>query len=282
MNRLFNRNRMLIILFGIIILIILIGFSITDRSSTTRAEQFTADAAAGSQMIIDAPLNFAGSIFTSIRRSFNAVEENEQLKAQLEMLPQMQADLERLKTENEELREALEVSSKQSYESINARVISRSPDQWLDNFTIDKGEADGIDEGMAVMTTEGLIGTVVRANGGSSYVEMLTTSVSQNNLSVEIMHEGNPIYGNIREYDTERNLLVIENIKNRSGLARGDEVLTSGLVGNYPEGLLIGTVMEVQNDEYGLSQNAYVQMKGNVDDVDVVFIIERNPESMEE
>ena len=282
MNRLFNRNRMLIILFGIIILIILIGFSITDRSSTTKAEQFTADAAAGSQMIIDAPLNFAGSIFTSIRQSFNAVEENERLKAQLEMLPQMQADLERLETENEELREALEVSSKQSYESINARVISRSPDQWLDNFTIDKGEADGINEGMAVMTTEGLIGTVARANGGSSYVEMLTTSVSQNNLSVEIMHEGNPIYGNIREYDTERNLLVIENIKNRSGLARGDEVLTSGLVGDYPEGLLIGTVVEVQNDEYGLSQNAYVQMKGNVDDVDVVFVIERNPESMEE
>ncbi|WP_031548837.1 rod shape-determining protein MreC [Salinicoccus luteus] len=282
MNRLFNRNRMLIILFGIIILIILIGFSISDRSSTTKAEQFTADAAAGSQMIIDAPLNFAGSIFTSIRQSFNAVEENERLKAQLEMLPQMQADLERLETENEELREALEVSSKQSYESINARVISRSPDQWLDNFTIDKGEADGINEGMAVMTTEGLIGTVARANGGSSYVEMLTTSVSQNNLSVEIMHEGNPIYGNIREYDTERNLLVIENIKNRSGLARGDEVLTSGLVGDYPEGLLIGTVVEVQNDEYGLSQNAYVQMKGNVDDVDVVFVIERNPESMEE
>lgn len=282
MNRLFNRNRMLIILFGIILLIILIGFSITDRSSTTRAEQFTADAAAGSQMIIDAPLNFADSIFTSIRRSFNAVEENERLKAQLEMLPQMQADLERLETENEELREALEVSSKQSYESINARVISRSPDQWLDNFTIDKGEADGIDEGMAVMTTEGLIGTVARANGGSSYVEMLTTSVSQNNLSVEIMHEGNPIYGNIREYDTERNLLVIENIKNRSGLERGDEVFTSGLVGNYPEGLLIGTVVEVQNDEYGLSQNAYVQMKGNVDDVDLVFVIERNPESMEE
>ncbi|KIH70936.1 rod shape-determining protein MreC [Salinicoccus roseus] len=282
MNRLFNRNRMLMILFGIIILIILIGFSITDRSTTTKAEQFTADAAAGSQMIIEAPLNFAGSIFSSIRQSFNAVEENEQLRAQLEMLPQMQSDLERLKAENEELREALDISSKQSYESINARVISRSPDQWLNNFTIDKGEADGIDEGMAVMTPEGLIGTVARANGGSSYVELLTTDVSQNNMSVEVIHDGNPIYGNIREYDTERNLLVIENIKNRSGLARGDEVLTSGLVGDYPEGLLIGTVVEVQNDEYGLSQNAYVQMKGNVDDVDVVFVIERNPESMEE
>ena len=136
MNRLFNRNRMLMILFGIIILIILIGFSITDRSTTTKAEQFTADAAAGSQMIIEAPLNFAGSIFSSIRQSFNAVEENEQLRAQLEMLPQMQSDLERLKAENEELREALDISSKQSYESINARAdyfVILNPDHSHDN-----------------------------------------------------------------------------------------------------------------------------------------------------
>ncbi|MCG1008851.1 rod shape-determining protein MreC [Salinicoccus sp. ID82-1] len=282
MNRLFNRNRMLIILFGIIILILLIGFSMTDRSSTTRAEQFTADAAAGSQMIINAPFDFVGSLFGTITRSFNAVEENEKLRAQLEMLPQMQADIERLEAENEELREALDISSRQSYESINARVISRSHDQWLNSFTIDKGETDGLTTGMAVMTPEGLIGTVTRVNGGTSYVEMLTTSVSQNNLSVEVMHDGTPIYGNVQKYDKERNLLVVENIKNRSGLSPGDEVFTSGLVGNYPEGLLIGTVVEVENDEYGLSQNAYVQLKSNADNVDVVFVIERSPESMED
>ncbi|GAB3070797.1 rod shape-determining protein MreC [Salinicoccus sesuvii] len=282
MNRLFNRNRMLIILFGIIILILLIGFSMSNRDSTTRAEQFTADAAAGSQMIINAPFDFIGNLFGTISRSFNAVEENETLRGQLDMLPQMQADIERLESENAELREAMDVSSKQSYESINARLISRSHDQWLNSFTIDKGETDGLATGMAVMTPEGLIGTVTRANGGTSFVEMLTTSVSQNNLSVEILHDGTPVYGNVQQYDSDRNLLVIENIKNRSGLSSGDEVYTSGLVGNYPEGLLVGTVVEVENDEYGLSQNAYVQLASNADDIDVVFVIERSPESMEE
>ncbi|GAA3717349.1 rod shape-determining protein MreC [Salinicoccus jeotgali] len=282
MNRLFNRNRMLIILFGIIVLILLIGFSMTDRNSVTKAEQFTGDLTAGSQVVIDAPVGFIGNIINKISASFNAVEENEELHAQLEMLPQMQADLEGLEAENEELRETLEVSSRRSYESVDARVISRSPDQWMDNFTIDKGESDGIKEGMAVMTTKGLVGTVVRANGSSSYVEMLTTSSAGNNLSVQVTHEDDTAYGNIRRFDDERNLLVVENIKNRSGLERGDEVFTSGLVGSLPEGLLIGKIVEVENDEYGLSQNAYVQLNSNMDDIDLVHVIKRNPESMEE
>lgn len=282
MNRLFNRNKMLIILFGIILLILLIGFSMTDRDSTTKAEQFTADAAAGTQSVIGAPLNIITNIFSSISQSFNAVSENEDLREQLDMLPQMEEDIERLEAENEELREALDVSSKREYESINARVISRSPDQWLDSFTIDKGTSDGVEEGMAVMTSEGLIGTVNRANGGSSYIEMITTNTSQDNLSVEITHDGSPVYGTISHFDNERNLLVIENIKNRSEIEEGDDVFTSGLAGDFPEGIIIGTVAEVENDEYGLSQNAYVQLAGNADDVDSVFVLQRDPESMEE
>lgn len=282
MNKLFNRNKMLMILFGIIVLILLIGFSMGDRGSTTKAEQFTADATAGTQSVIGAPLNFISNVFTTISKSFGAIEENEKLQAKLDMLPQMESDIERLEAENKELREALDVSSKREYDTTAARVISRSPDQWLNSFTIDKGEKDGLTEGMAVMTTEGLIGTVRRANGGSSYIEMLTTSVSQNNLSVEIMHDDTPIYGNVSRYDNERNLLVVENIKNRSGLKKGDEVFTSGLVGDFPEGLMVGTVVEVKNDEYGLSQNASVQLKSNVDNVDMVFVLKRSPESMEE
>src|SRR5699024_10670307 len=136
--------------------------------------------------VIGAPLNFVGNVFSTISKSFDAIEENEKLQAKLDMLPQMGADIERLEAENEELREALDVSSKREYDTTAARVISRAPDQWLNSFTIDKGESDGLTEGIAVMTTEGLIGTVRRGNGGSSYIEMLTTSVSQSKLPVEI------------------------------------------------------------------------------------------------
>jgi rod shape-determining protein MreC len=281
-TKFFNRNRMLIVLFGIVVLIALIGFSLSDRDSTTKAEQFTGDTAAATQKVVDAPFSFIGNIFSNIAGSFSALEENEELKQQLDMLPQLQADNERLKAENEELRESLEVSSSMAYETVNARVISRAPDQWLESFTIDKGEKDGIKEGMAVSTSEGLVGIVKRVNGKSSFIEMISTNASQNNLSVEVRHNDEAVYGNIRNFDTENDVLVVENIKSQVKLEKGDEVFTSGLTGAFPEGIVIGKVVEVENDEYGLSQNAYVQMNSDLNDVDNVFVLKRDPESLED
>lgn len=282
MTKFFNRNRMLIVLFGIVVLIALIGFSLSDRDSTTKAEQFTGDTVAATQEVVDAPFSFIGNIFSSITESFSALEENKALKEQLDMLPQLQADNERLAAENEELRESLEVSSSMAYETVNARVISRAPDQWLESFTIDKGEKDGLEEGMAVSTSEGLIGIVTRVNGHSSFIEMISTNASQNNMSVEVRHNDEAVYGNIRNFDTEKDVLVVENIKSQVKLEEGDEVYTSGLTGAFPEGIVIGKVVEVENDEYGLSQNAYVQMNSDLNDVDNVFVLKRDPESLED
>lgn len=282
MTKFFNRNRMLIVLFGIVVLIALIGFSLTDRDSTTKAEQFTGDTVAATQQAVNAPFGFIGNIFSNITGSFSALEENEELKQQLDMLPQLKADNERLAAENEELRKSLEVSSSMAYETVNARVISRAPDQWLDSFTIDKGEKDGVKEGMAVSTSEGLVGIVTRVNGGSSFIEMISTNASQNNMSVEVRHNEEAVYGNIRNFDTEKDVLVVENIKSKVKLEEGDEVFTSGLTGAFPEGIVIGKVVEVENDEYGLSQNAYVQMNSDLNDVDTVFVLKRDPESLED
>ena len=254
----------------------------SDRDSTTKAEQFTGDTVAVTQKVVDAPFSFIGNIFSSITGSFSALEENEALKEQLDLLPQLQADNERLAAENEELRESLEVSSSMAYETVNARVISRAPDQWLESFTIDKGEKDGLEEGMAVSTSEGLIGIVTRVNGHSSFIEMISTNASQNNMSVEVRHNDEAVYGNIRNFDTEKDVLVVENIKSQVKLEEGDEVYTSGLTGAFPEGIVIGKVVEVENDEYGLSQNAYVQMNSDLNDVDNVFVLKRDPESLED
>lgn len=280
MNRLINRNKLLAILFAIVVLIVLIGFSLTERESTTSAEQFTGEMAATSQNIIHAPFQLIGNVFNTIRLSFSSISENEQLRNQIDMVPQMQADIDRLEAENKELREALDISSRWSYETIAARVISRAPDQWQDNFTIDKGARDGVSEGMAVMTTDGLIGIVERAYSNSSFVEIITTNNSQARLSVEIETAEDTVYGNVLQYDEPNNLLIIENIKNRSNVQPGDVVYSSGLAGNLPEGLIIGEVSEVRNDDYGLSERAYVTLAADFHHLDAVFVLKRDPDSL--
>lgn len=279
MNRLINRNRLLALLFSIVVLIVLIGFSMNDRDSTTSAEQFTGEMASTSQNIINAPFQLVGNVFNTIRLSFSSIGENERLRQEIEMTPQMRADIERLEEENAELREALDVSSRWSYETISSRVISRAPDQWQDNFTIDKGTRDGVSEGMAVMTTSGLIGIVERAYSNSSFVEIITANNSQVRLSVEIETEEDTVYGNVLEYNEVDDHLIIENIQNRSNVQVGDVVYSSGLAGNLPEGLIIGEVDEVRNDDYGLSERAYVRLAADFHHVDTVFVLKRDPES---
>lgn len=278
--RFLNRNRMIIVIVSVIVLILLIGFSLSDRSHTTKAEQFTVDTTATTQRVIDAPFNFIGNIFSGIFSGFGADKKINELEAKLDSLPQLKADNERLAEENKELKEALDVSSKLDYESINARVISRAPDQWLNSFVIDKGQKDGIEEGMAVMTPKGLIGIVKRVNGMSSYVEIIATNTAKENISVEIRDGKNKHYGTIEKYDEKTDTLLVNNIVNEGRINKNAKVYTSGLTGDFPEGIIIGEVVTSENDSYGLSQNAHVSLASDIDNIDTVFVLKRDPESL--
>nr|WP_257009067.1 rod shape-determining protein MreC [Nosocomiicoccus ampullae] len=271
----FNKNKMITIVFSVILLILLIGFSISDRTHTTKAEMFVGDATATTQKVMKTPFNLLSFIF-------GPSKNEKELEAKLDMLPQLEADLKRLEEENEKLKEALDVSSKIDYETINARVISRSPDQWLNSFTIDKGTKHGVSEGMAVMTPKGLIGVVKRANGSSSFVEMITTDAAKKNISVEIHNGDKRHYGTIQSYDENGNTLLVGNIVNDGKIKEGSKVYTSGLTGIFPEGIIVGEVVDSVNDRYGLSKNASVKMDSDINELDMIFVIKREPETVGE
>ena len=234
--RFLNRNRMIIVIVSVIVLILLIGFSLSDRSHTTKAEQFTADTTATTQRIIDAPFNFIGNIFSGIFSGFGADKKINELEAKLDSLPQLKADNERLSEENKELKEALDVSSKLDYESINARVIS--------------------------------------------YVEIIATNTAKENISVEIRDGKNKYYGTIEKYDEKTDTLLVNNIVNEGRINKNAKVYTSGLTGDFPEGIIIGEVVTSENDSYGLSQNAHVSLASDIDNIDTVFVLKRDPESL--
>ena len=64
MTKFFNRNRMLIILFGIIILIAWIGLSLTERKHTTKTDQFTGNVVATTQEAVHAASGIHDKIFS--------------------------------------------------------------------------------------------------------------------------------------------------------------------------------------------------------------------------
>ena len=75
--------------------------------------------------------------------------------------------------ENERLQTLLEAQDRyESLDPIFARVIARSPGQWFETFSINRGKNDGVTAGMAVVNGDGLIGRVYEA--GNNYAKVVT------------------------------------------------------------------------------------------------------------
>lgn len=175
------------------------------------------------------------------------------------------------------LKEELELNETlTSFEKTTANVITRSPDTWQDLLVVDKGANEGIEINMAVMAKKGLIGRVIEVNAFSSKIELLTSeNQTSNHYPVRISTKDGETFGVLKGYDAENNRFVVEQLTGEAAVAKDDVVQTSGLGGNSPADLLVGTVVEAEVDKFGLDTKVYVQPYAQTHDLSVVTIIER-------
>src|SRR5690625_2892284 len=172
---LFRKKRLFILLIEIIILVVLIDYSLRDRDRLTTAEQFVSDKVGWAQSVIYTHVNFFTDMFTNIGDIKKTYQENQLLKEKVSEYKTLIYEVQELKEENEELRESLEVTdSIRDYNSIQATVISRSPERWIDQVTINKGEQAGVKKNMAVITAEGMVGKFISTSKFTTSVQMLT------------------------------------------------------------------------------------------------------------
>ena len=73
-----------------------------------------------------------------------------------------------------------------NYEIYYATVIERNNDYWYDTVTINKGIKDGIEKGMAVVDSYGLVGRITSLSNNTSVVKLITNSNKYNEFSVKI------------------------------------------------------------------------------------------------
>lgn len=178
-----------------------------------------------------------------------------------------------LEKEVEDLKELTKVDETlSSFNKINATVIERNHSYWLNSLTINKGKKDGIDIGMAVVVSEGLIGKIIKITNNTSVVQLITSDDNKNKISVKIKDGETYIY---KILEHQNGNLVIDGIPNDSSVESGTIILTSGLSDIYPSGIIIGTVGEIKNDKYGVSKKIIVSSKVNFDNLRYVTVLER-------
>ncbi|HZG71039.1 MAG TPA: rod shape-determining protein MreC [Chondromyces sp.] len=272
----FFRNKRLIILLGsIIILVALIGFSIRDRDNISWPEQFVKDIVGLGQVIVAKPAGGIAGFFDDLKNLKNTYEENERLKKHLDQLAQLESDVNRLEKDNKELRAALDKEkSLADYDPVQATVIARNPDRWYDQVTIDKGETSGIKPQMAVITANGLIGKVKSTSKFTSTVQLLSAHDPKNRVSA-VIQGGKNVFGLIEGFDSEENMLQMTKIPYDAKVKKGEKVITSGLGGVFPKGLVIGEVAKLVPDQFGLTQIALIKPAAKYYDLEHVMVVKR-------
>src|SRR5699024_2290297 len=183
-----------------------------------------------------------------------------------------------LRKENEELRKTLDkTNSLRDFNPIQATVVARSPERWVEQVTINKGTMDGVEDNMAVITADGMIGKIQSASSFTSTVQLLTGIDQFNRISdTKDREECNYVLGLTESNDRKTHSLLIKIIDEADKeIEEGEMVETSGLGSIFPAGLPIEKVKEIAPNQYGLTNIALVEPAANMYDIDNVIVVER-------
>ena len=262
-------------LFSIILLFILVWTTLGSRELTW-PEKFVKDSTSMLQGVIYKPANAVAGFFQDAYQFTLIFKENKSLKSSLHQYSQVVAEANQLRTENERLKEMLGYKEKaiNQYSLQMAKVISRSPDRWNNMLVIDQGSKDGIQKNMAVITTQGLIGKVFNVSNFSSDVQLISDSEHGGFIFAQI--QSNPVvYGVVEGYDVTKNELKVTKIELDIKLEPGQLVTTSNLGGTFPNGLVIGKIVRVDEGENGFTKTAYVKPEANLYHINEVFVVQK-------
>lgn len=283
MNQFFSNKKLIILLISVIIAVSLVAFSILGSGNAPIVQQFTNDITALGSRVFSKPANAIVNTVDSVDGLLDTYEENKSLKSKLDQLYETEAQLGALQQDNDKMKEQLGLTETlTNYNSINGSVISRNPDNWINQLVIDRGSQHGVEIDMSVMGGNGYIGRIIEVSPTSSKVQLVTTS-NQNTgrVSAQVLTEKGTVHGIISGYEPETNRLILNQIITDAELKEGDQVMTSGLGGISPSSLLIGTVDEIRMDTQGLAMEAYITPAADMNDVRFITIIQRASEGGE-
>jgi rod shape-determining protein MreC len=193
--------------------------------------------------------------------------EFEELKAQNEELRARLAELEEAGLEAERLRGLVGFVEEQDFEYVGVRVIGRPTTSWEGALTIDRGENDGVEIGMPVIAAQGLVGQVVEVAPGSSKVRLITDQRSGVAALVQSSRAEGIVSGTL-EGD-----MILDFVPEEEAPVTGDVVLTSGMGGVYPKGLVVGDVVDVYDERHRLYPTIEVESRVPISEIEEVLVI---------
>ena len=265
MNR-FKKSKYIIVLFVVILVVSV--FLVTTQSSTVVTK--AGDGISLIDRIVQKPFQWLESTKSDLGNLTRAYNENETLKKEFYQMEKEKNEADRLKEENEQLRQLLDMKSKSNATKlIAADVIMRTPATWKQELTVNVGSQQGVTTSMLVVSGGGLVGSVENVEDNSTVVNLLTNAENTEKISVKIQHGSSSIYGIIVGYDKEKELLKISQLN----ISQGDKVVTGGLGNFNVTDIPVGEVVSVTPTNDYLTKEVMVKMHADPMNLKVVELV---------
>ena len=241
----------------IVVVMILVFFINMTILSVTSKRGMTAPPGVGKVMIpVVAPFQKATSHFIGFIRGIwedyfylvNVSKENHQLKRDLNLSTEQINHYREMELFNSRLQEFLKFKNQTNSDVLAARVISMDSSAFFKTIMIDKGEKDGVKKGFPVVVPQGIVGQVITVAGSYSKVLLIIDRNSAVDGIVQRTRARGIVKGETEDTCSLQYALRKEDIKVE------DIVISSGLDGVYPKGLLIGTVSSIEKNTSGVFQ----------------------------
>lgn len=200
-------------------------------------------------------------------------EENDELRRYVAELEEKLRQAQTAVEENERLREALGLKNENpDYELTEAAITERSISNWYSVLTINRGTKHGVEIGQCVTDEYGnLVGVITDA--GFNWSRVTTLLDTDSAIGATVFRTGDVAVAEGRLELMEDGCLALNYLTDPESLIIGDQVVTSGLGGYLPGGLVIGVVREVRIDDGGVNRYAVVKAKVVPEELVQVFII---------
>jgi rod shape-determining protein MreC len=194
--------------------------------------------------------------------------ENKQVRQQLLTQGAVVQSAQSLLQENGRLRGLLKAHTRYKGNDILAEVLYLGRDPFSQKVYVNKGSADQVKAGQAVIDDVGVVGQITRVYPAVSEVTLLT----EKDQTIPVKVERNGV----------RTLLVgagtghapeLRFMSANADIQSGDVLVTSGLDGTYPAGLAVAVVAAVERDSGLMFARITCRPLGGVDRSDQVLIV---------
>lgn len=263
-----KRNHLIITLAGIVLVsLILMTMNIRHSKSSLFFESIVMWFISPAQSILTNTVSSISDTFRHYIFLVGVSRENERLLLELDRLSKTNNDLLEKNKYFERIEKLVGNIDENKTSIITAKVIGRDATQWSKMVFIDKGRDHQIKENLPVITNAGIIGHIIHTSSKVSKVLLITDSRSAVDSLFQETRETGVTVG------TGQDVCEMKFVPIAADVNIGDKVVSSGLGGVFPKGLIVGSVIDIVKKKQELFQSITVAPSANLSQIEEVVIV---------